>query len=63
VEKEPVAHEVIREIEATYPGYQPIPPELGNEVVPDVEMDGALMGTATIYIALLSKVWTWVDPV
>ena len=54
---------IAEEIEATYPGYQPIPPELGNEVVPDVEMDGALMGEATIYVCLFSGVWTWVDPV
>ncbi|AUX35019.1 hypothetical protein WME99_18775 [Sorangium sp. So ce136] len=53
---------VAEEIEATYPGYQTIPPELGNEVVPDVAMDGALMGEATIYMCLFSKVWTWVDP-
>ncbi|KYF73242.1 hypothetical protein BE17_31960 [Sorangium cellulosum] len=57
----PVA--VAEEIEATYPGYQPIPPELGNEVVPDVAMDGVSMGKATIYVCLLSDVWTWVDPV
>ena len=62
-EEKPVAREIAREIEATYPGYQTIPPELGNEVVPDVEMDGALMGNATIYICIFSKVWTWVDPV
>jgi hypothetical protein len=61
-EEEPVAREVAREIEATYPGYQQIPPELGNEVVPDVAMDGALMGDATIYLCLFSKVWTWVEP-
>src|SRR5262245_7682443 len=54
---------IAEEIEATYPGYKPIPPELGNEVVPDVAMDGALMGEATIYICLFSDVWTWVDPV
>jgi hypothetical protein len=53
---------IAAEIEATYPGYRPIPPELGNEVVPDVEMNGALMGEATIYICLFSGVWTWVDP-
>ncbi|XXX78977.1 hypothetical protein WMF30_09400 [Sorangium sp. So ce134] len=53
---------VAAEIEATYPGYQTIPPELGNEVVPDVAMDGALMGEATIYMCLFSNVWTWVDP-
>ncbi|WP_437577705.1 hypothetical protein [Sorangium sp. So ce887] len=62
-EEEPVAREIAGEIEATYPGYQPIPPELGNEVVPDVDMDGVSMGEATIYVCLFSVVWTWVDPV
>jgi hypothetical protein len=62
-EEEPVAREIAREIEATYPGYQPIPPELGNEVVPDVAMDGFLFGDATIYICLFSAAWTFVDPV
>lgn len=50
------------EIEATYPGYQTIPPELGNEVVPDVDAPGAFWGEATIYICIFSKVWTWVEP-
>ncbi|WP_234022720.1 hypothetical protein [Sorangium cellulosum] len=49
-------------IEATYPGYRTIPPELGNEVVPDVDMDGVWMGEATIYVCLFSRKWTWVDP-
>jgi hypothetical protein len=53
---------IAEEIEATYPGYQPIPPELGNEVVPDVDMDGLMMGEATIYVCLFSDVWTWVEP-
>ncbi|MFO0757004.1 MAG: hypothetical protein U0359_10950 [Byssovorax sp.] len=53
---------VAEEIEATYPGYQQIPPELGNEIVPDVATDVVLMGEATIYICLFSKVWTWVEP-
>ncbi|WP_437645057.1 hypothetical protein [Sorangium sp. So ce362] len=61
-EEEPVAREITGEIEATYPGYQTIPPELGNEVVPDVSMDWAFMGEATIYVCLFSDVWTWVDP-
>jgi hypothetical protein len=51
------------EIEATYHGYQQIPPEIGNTVVPDVDMDGVILGEATIYISLFSRVWTWVDPV
>jgi len=60
--EELVAPEIVREIEATYPGYKQIPPELGNEAVPDVAMDGALMGKATIYVSLFSYVWTWVEP-
>ncbi|WP_437596128.1 hypothetical protein [Sorangium sp. So ce590] len=62
-EPDEISAAVAEEIEATYPGYRPIPPELGNEVVPDVEMDGALMGNATIYVCLFSDKWTWVDPV
>lgn len=58
----PVADAIAREIEATYPGYQQIPPEIGNEIVPDIDMGGASFGEATIYICLFSKVWTWVVP-
>jgi hypothetical protein len=60
-EEEPVVPEIVREIEATYPGYQPIPPELGNEVVPDVDDAGKPYGEATIYTCLFSHAWTWVD--
>ena len=53
---------IAREIEATYPGYQQIPPELGNGLVPDVSTPTGLMGKATIYVCLFSSVWTWVEP-
>ncbi|MRG97217.1 hypothetical protein [Polyangium spumosum] len=53
---------IAEEIEKTYPGYQTIPPELGNEVVPDVAVGVVGFGTATIYICLFSDVWTWVEP-
>ncbi len=53
---------IAKEIEATYPGYKQIPPELGNEVVPDVAMPVGSMGEATIYVCLFSDVWTWVEP-
>jgi len=53
---------IAEEIEATYPGYRQIPPELGNELVPDVSMPTGLMGKATIYVSLFSNVWTWVEP-
>ena len=62
-EEEPVAREVAREIEAAYPGYQTIPPELGNEVVPDVAVGVMGFGEATINVCLFSVVWTWVRPV
>jgi hypothetical protein len=57
--EEPVALDLAREIEATYPGYQPIPPELGDEVVPDVALNTEYFGSATIYHCLLSEVWKW----
>jgi hypothetical protein len=53
---------IAAEIEATYPGYQQIPPELGNEIVPDVDAR-VPFGEATIYVCLFSDVWTWVVPV
>ncbi|WP_437306571.1 hypothetical protein [Sorangium sp. So ce388] len=62
-EEDLAAREIALEIESTYPRYRPIPPELGNEVVPDVAMNVVLMGEATIYMCLFSDKWTWVDPV
>ena len=55
--EEEAALDLTREIEATYPGYQPIPPELGDEVVPDVALDSKGFGRATIYHCLLSEAW------
>ncbi len=55
--EEPAALDLAREIEATYPGYEPIPPELGEEVVPDVDFDHRRFGKATIYDCLLSPEW------
>jgi hypothetical protein len=56
-EEEPVAREIAREIEATYPGYQTIPPEIGNEVIPDVGFNSDF-GERTIYGFLFSDYWT-----
>jgi hypothetical protein len=55
--EEPAARDLAREIEATYPGYEPIPPEIGNELVPDVALDVRNFGEATIYDCLLSTNW------
>jgi hypothetical protein len=51
--------DIAREIEVAYPGYTPIPPEIGNEVLPDVEGNSMWPGTNTIYVCLFSEVWTW----
>jgi hypothetical protein len=54
--EEPCARGIAEEIEATY-GYEPIPPEIGSVVVPDVALDTVALGEATIYDCLLSAVW------
>ena len=61
--EERAARDIARGIEAAYPGYQPILPEIGDEVVPDVCVDGAcVFGEATIHHCLLSEVWEWGSP-
>jgi hypothetical protein len=52
--EEPMAGEVVREIEAAYPGFQPIPPEIGDEVVPEVDWP---LVKPTIHDCLLSEGW------
>ncbi len=58
--EESAALHLAREIEATYPGYEPIPPELGNEEVPDVCLEAHRLGEGTIYECLLSQqLWAY----
>ncbi len=57
--EEAAALDLAREIEASYPGHEPIPPDLGNEVVPDVCLDGRYFGQATVYDCLLSQSWLY----
>jgi hypothetical protein len=61
-EEQPWVQAVTREIEATYGGYQAIPPEIGMMTVPDVALDSVAMGRATIYDCLLSHVWGRDEP-
>lgn len=56
--EEPAASEIAREVETTY-GYEPVPPEIGDLVVPDVALDTRRMGEVTIYECLLSEYWQW----
>ncbi len=55
-DEEPYVRDVAQEIEATY-GYEPIPPHLGNVIVPDVAFDAVGLGKAKIYDCLLSTAW------
>jgi hypothetical protein len=54
---EHVAQTVEHEIVATYQGHEPIPPELGNAIVPDATPDGHFLGTVTIYQCFFSELW------
>ena len=56
--EEPAAEAIAHHIEVTY-GYEPIPPEIGALVVPDVALDTRDLGQATIYECLLSTQWVW----
>jgi hypothetical protein len=55
--EELVAREIAREIETSYPDFQTVPAEIGDEIVPDVYA-GPPFGEATIYICLFSELWT-----
>lgn len=48
---------ISQEIEATYSGYASIPPEIGDEVVPDVSVEAVRAAETTIYVCLFSHVW------
>ena len=55
-EEQPYAATIAREIEATY-GYEPMPPEVGRTIVPDIETDFRPAGEATLYDALFTESW------
>lgn len=57
VDEQPYAAWIAREVEATWGGYQPMPPEIGKLVVPDVATDLPGLGEATLYDCLFSDDW------
>ena len=59
VRGESVAQAVEREIRTTYPGYEPIPPQLGDEVISDVLPPTMGGGEVTVYLCLLSFCWSY----
>ncbi len=48
------AAEVVREVAQTF-GYEPMPPDVGGVVVPDVETSSRVFGEATLYACLVSE--------
>jgi hypothetical protein len=53
----PLAGEIGSEIEATFPGYAPLPEDEGSAIVPGVRTALKPAGTATVYDCLLSDHW------
>lgn len=58
VDEQPFAAAIKKEIEETYPGHAPMPPEVGMTVVPEIDAYGHGPGDkATIYDCLFCDVW------
>jgi hypothetical protein len=55
--EQPYARGLAQELEATFPGYEPMPPDIGKVVVPDVCTNIRGMGEATLYDCLLADLW------
>jgi hypothetical protein len=56
-DEEPYVKEIVGEIEATYRGYEPMPPELGNVIVPDVLVGNQSLGKGTLFHCLFTDAW------
>ncbi len=57
-DEQPFASAVKEEIEATYPGHEPMPPEVGMTVVPEIDDFGhGPDSNATIFDCLFNEVW------
>lgn len=53
----PFTEAIKEEILRTFPDYEPMPPEVGKTIVPDVIGGGNLYGESTIYGCLFSDNW------
>jgi len=56
-DEQPYATRIVQEIEATWEGYERMPPEVGKVVVPDVVTNLRWLGQATLYDCLFSDDW------
>jgi hypothetical protein len=55
-DERPYGEAITRAIEETY-GFEPMPPELGTVIVPDVATGFRTLGSASVYDCLVSDVW------
>ena len=53
----PFANAIVEEIEQTFPGHEPMDPQVGLTVVPDVVAGGKWFGEATLFTCLFSDAW------
>jgi hypothetical protein len=53
----PFVKAIAEEIQTTFPGYEPMPKEVGLTVVPDVQVGGEWFGEATIFHCLFANHW------
>lgn len=56
-DEQPFASWIAQDIEATWAGYERMPPEVGRVIVPDVATNHRLLGNATLYDCLFSDNW------
>lgn len=56
-DEEPYAQALKEEIESIFPGFEPMPPEIGNQVVADVVAGNQTMGQTTLYHCLFTDSW------
>jgi hypothetical protein len=48
---------ITEEIQTVFPGYEPMPPEIGNVIVPDVVAGNQALGKTTLYHCLFTDDW------
>ena len=56
-DEEPHARVLAEEIASTFPDHEPMPPEIGNVVVPDVVAGTRRLGATTLYHCLFTDTW------
>jgi hypothetical protein len=56
-DEQPSAQIITEEILSIFPGYEPMPPEIGNVIVPDVVAGNQTLGETTLYHCLFTDDW------